>query len=86
MHAGALEQGFEDGIFWRHWPVAEAQRVVVLVHGLQLLGNGTTAAFPNCSAIELTNGYHFRRDSCKEGLIADVDFVAGNALLAHSNP
>lgn len=34
MHAGALEQSFEDGIFWRHWPVAEAQRVVVLVHGL----------------------------------------------------
>ena len=34
MHAGALEQHFDDGIFWRHWPVAKAERVVVLVHGL----------------------------------------------------
>ena len=34
MHAGALEQHFDDGIFWRHWPVADPERVIVLVHGL----------------------------------------------------
>ena len=34
MHAGALEQHFDDGIFWRHWPVASPERVIVLLHGL----------------------------------------------------
>lgn len=34
MHAGALEQHFDNGIFWRHWPVADPEHVIVLVHGL----------------------------------------------------
>jgi alpha-beta hydrolase superfamily lysophospholipase len=34
MHAGALEQHFDNGIFWRHWPVADPEHIIVLVHGL----------------------------------------------------